>query len=52
MFYETMEDILPGAKLIIDNGGGDLNKTLYLDELEIVTEEKTSTVSSYADTEE
>lgn len=35
MFYETMEDVLPGVKLIIDNGNGDLNKTLYLDELQI-----------------
>lgn len=35
MFYETMEDVLPGVKLIIDNGSGDLNKTLYLDELQI-----------------
>ncbi len=52
MFYEAMEEILPGAKLIIDNGGGDLNKTLYLDELEIVTEEKTNTVSSNVGTEE
>ena len=35
MFYETMEDVLPGVKLIIDDGSGDLNKTLYLDELKI-----------------
>lgn len=35
MFYETMEEVLPGVKLIIDNGSGDLNKTLYLDELQI-----------------
>lgn len=35
MFYETMEDVLPGVKLIIDDGSGDLNKTLYLDELQI-----------------
>ncbi len=35
MFYETMEDVLPGVKLVIDNGSGDLNKTLYLDELRI-----------------
>lgn len=35
IFYETMEDILPGVKLIIDDGSGDLNKTLYLDELQI-----------------
>lgn len=35
MFYETMEDVLPGVKLIIDDGSGDINKTLYLDELQI-----------------
>lgn len=35
MFYETMEEVLPGVKLIIDNCSGDLNKTLYLDELQI-----------------
>lgn len=35
MFYETMEEVLPGVKLIIDDGSGDLNKTLYLDELEL-----------------
>lgn len=35
MFYETMEDVLPDVKLIIDDGSGDLNKTLYLDELQI-----------------
>lgn len=35
MFYETMEDVLPGVKLIIDDGSGELNKTLYLDELQI-----------------
>ena len=52
MFYETMEEILPGAKLIIDNGNGDLNKTLYLDELEIVTEEKNATVSASSSTVE
>lgn len=45
MFYETMEDVLPGVKLVIDNGGGDLNKTLYLDELEIVTEDKSNKIS-------
>ncbi len=46
MFYEAMEEILPGAKLIIDDGSGDINKTLYLDELEIVTETKNNTVSN------
>ncbi len=35
MFYETMEDVLPGVKLIIDDGSGELNKTLYLDELQL-----------------
>lgn len=35
MFYETMENVLPGVKLIIDDGSGNLNKTLYLDELQI-----------------
>ncbi len=35
MFYETMEDVLPGVRLIIDDGSGDLNKTLYLDELQL-----------------
>ncbi len=42
MFYETMEDVLPGVKLIVDDGSGDLNKTLYLDELEIVGLDGTS----------
>ena len=27
--------MLPGVKLIIDDGSGDLNKTLYLDELQL-----------------
>ncbi|MCM1184718.1 MAG: FtsH protease activity modulator HflK [Roseburia sp.] len=35
MFYEAMEDVLPGVRLIIDDGSGDLNKTLYLDELQL-----------------
>lgn len=35
MFYEAMEEVLPGVKLIIDDGSGDLNKTLYLDELQL-----------------
>jgi len=35
MFYETMESILPGVKVIIDNGNGELNKTLYLDKLQL-----------------
>lgn len=35
MFYEAMEEVLPGVKLIIDDGSGNLNKTLYLDELQL-----------------
>ena len=35
MFYEAMEEVLPDVRLIIDDGSGDLNKTLYLDELTI-----------------
>jgi len=35
MFYEAMEEVLPGVKLIIDDGSGELNKTLYLDELQL-----------------
>ena len=27
--------MLPGVKLIIDDGSGNLNKTLYLDELQL-----------------
>ncbi len=34
-FYEAMEEVLPGVKLIIDDGSGNLNKTLYLDELQL-----------------
>lgn len=34
MFYEAMESVLPGVRLIIDDGSGGLNKTLYLDELQ------------------
>ena len=45
MFYEAMEDVLPGVKLIIDDGSGDLNKTLYLDELKIEGIEGTTTSS-------
>lgn len=45
MFYEAMESVLPGVKLIIDNGSGDLNKTLYLDELQLedITQKQEST---------
>lgn len=35
MFYEAMEEVLPDVKLIIDDGSGNLNKTLYLDELQL-----------------
>ena len=35
MFFEAMEQVLPGVKLIIEDGSGDLNKTLYLDELQL-----------------
>lgn len=47
MFYETMEEVLPGVELIIDNGSGSLNKTLYLDELKInnVSDEEETTTS-------
>lgn len=44
MFYEAMEEVLPGVKLIIDDGSGNLNKTLYLDELQLedITGNKTT----------
>lgn len=35
MFYETMEEVLPNAEIVIDDGSGTINKTLYLDELKI-----------------
>ena len=35
MFYEAMEEVLPEVELIIDDGSGTLNKTLYLDELQL-----------------
>ena len=50
MFYEAMEDVLPGVKLIIDDGSGNLNKTLYLDELQI--EDITSAQSTQSASEE
>lgn len=45
MFYEAMESVLPGVKLIIDDGSGSLNKTLYLDELQLedITQKPEST---------
>lgn len=33
MFYETMEDVLPSLKVIIDSGDGDIQKLLPLDQL-------------------
>ena len=55
MFYEAMEDVLPGVKLIIDDGSGNLNKTLYLDELQLedITNNNsaTSQEASYAQEE-
>lgn len=33
MFYETMEELLPGMKVIIDDGSGGVNKLLPLDQL-------------------
>jgi membrane protease subunit HflK len=33
MFYETMEDVLPSLKVIIDSGDGDIQKLLPLDTL-------------------
>ena len=45
-----MADVLPGVKLIIDDGSGNLNKTLYLDELQI--EDITSAQSTQSASEE
>ncbi|MBP1755321.1 MAG: hypothetical protein H6Q59_1719, partial [Firmicutes bacterium] len=33
MFYETMEDVLPSLKVIIDSGDGNVQKLLPLDSL-------------------
>ena len=54
MFYETMEDVLPGVKLIIDDGSGNLNKTLYLDELRIddISGKQSSQANSDTQTQE
>ncbi|MDE5696783.1 MAG: FtsH protease activity modulator HflK [Lachnospiraceae bacterium] len=54
MFYEAMEEVLPGVKLIIDDGSGNLNKTLYLDELQLedITGSRSETSSSDTDTQE
>lgn len=50
MFYETMEEVLPGVKLIIDDGSGDLNKTVYLDELRLEDATKGTAGNDPADT--
>ena len=44
MFYEAMEEVLPEVRLIIDDGSGELNKTLYLDELQLenITQNETA----------
>lgn len=35
MYYEAMEKVLPEAKIVIDSDGGNINKTMYIDELKI-----------------
>lgn len=52
MFYEAMESVLPGVKLIIDDGSGNLNKTLYLDELQLedITQRQEDTDDVQAET--
>ncbi len=54
MFYEAMENVLPGVKLIIDDGSGDLNKTLYLDELQLedITQRPENTQDAQAQEQE
>ena len=54
MFYEAMEEVLPGVKLIIDDGSGGLNKTLYLDELQLedITADRSDASLSDTDTQE
>ena len=54
MFYEAMENVLPGVKLIIDDGSGNLNKTLYLDELQLedITQRPESTQDAQAQEQE
>lgn len=34
MFYETMEEVLPDLKIVIDDGSGTVNKLLPLDEID------------------
>lgn len=50
MFYETMEKVLPNAKVVI-NDGGQIAKTLYLDELKLNTDSGNSTASNTKDEE-
>ena len=52
MFYEAMEEVLPDVRLIIDDGSGDLNKTLYLDELQLkdITDNADTTLSDTPET--
>ena len=52
MFYEAMEEVLPDVRLIIDDGSGDLNKTLYLDELQLkdITNNADTTLSDTPET--
>lgn len=55
MFYEAMESVLPGVKLIIDDGSGNLNKTLYLDELQledITQRQESDAMQTETDTQE
>lgn len=54
MFYEAMEEVLPDVKLIIDDGSGNLNKTLYLDELQLedITKNKVTASEDTATQEE
>ena len=49
-----MENVLPGVKLIIDDGSGNLNKTLYLDELQLedITQRPESTQDAQAQEQE
>ena len=55
MFYETMEDVLPGMKIVIDNGDG-VQKVLPLDSFtgdrENVAEAQNSDLQSDQDTQD
>ena len=47
MFYETMEDVLPDLKLIIDSSNGDgINKILPLDNMGSLNSVVASTTDS------